>query len=288
MLLLFRSPLLRSIIQLHRWGLVMVYTLNLLEELAYLLIPAAAGMLINSFLSGKGWGLAAFSLAYLGWQGAATFRRILDTQVFTLVYTQVVERTVAHHKETKIDTSTINARIELLKSVVEFFEVDLPFLINSLLTMFGAAALLFFYNANLALICIIVIVPSLILNYFFGRKMALVTEKVNNAYEQQVEIIETHALPEIKTYLQQVRRLNIQKSNLEAINFGMIEVFVFIMIVVSLYIICHTPQLNYGSIVATYGYILRFAYSFDFIPHLTARLASIRDVIGRLEEVYEK
>jgi ABC-type bacteriocin/lantibiotic exporter with double-glycine peptidase domain len=285
--MLFRSPLIRSIIQLHSLRLTLVYALNLLEELAYLLIPAAAGMLINSFLSGKGWGLVAFSVAYLGWQGTATLRRILDTYIFSLIYTQVVERTVAHHKEAEIDTGTINARIELLKTVVEFFEVDLPFLVKSLLTMFGAAALLFFYNSKLALVCIIIIVPSLILNYFFGRKMVLVTEKVNNAYEQQVDIIETKPLPEVQTYLQQVRRLNIQKSNLEAINFGLIEIFVFVMIVVSLYIICHTPHLNYGAIVATYGYILRFAYSFDFIPHLTARLATIRDVIGRLEKVYE-
>jgi hypothetical protein len=58
------------------------------------------------------------------------------------------------------------------------------------------------------------------------------------------------------------------------------------MIVTSLYIITQTPNIKYGEIVATYGYILRFAYSFDFIPALTGKVALQKDVNERLENVY--
>jgi hypothetical protein len=45
--------------------------------------------------------------------------------------------------------------------------------------------------------------------------------------------------------------------------------------------------MNYGSIVAYYGIVLRFAYDFDFIPHLTTKLASIKDIMTRMNEAFE-
>jgi ABC-type bacteriocin/lantibiotic exporter with double-glycine peptidase domain len=278
--------MLAHIFHSNRWPLIFIYVLNIIEELSYLLIPASAGALINSFMTGKGWGLTAFVVNYLIWQGTATGRRIIDSIVFSKIYNVVVLKTIEHHKQEGIDVGSINARMELLKQVVAFFEGDLPYLINSIAMMFGAAFLLYFYNSKLMLVCIIIIVPSLILNYFFGKKMVQVTHLVNNAYEKQLEVITQEELSGIKSYLESVRSLNIRKSTLEAFNFGTLEIFVFIMIVSSLYIICQTPNINYGDIVATYGYILRFAYSFDFIPHLTERIATIRDIQKRLQEVY--
>ena len=116
--------------------------------------------------------------------------------------------------------------------------------------------------------------------------MVAVTKLVNDKYEEQLETIETKQVPDIQLYMNEVRLLNIKKSNLEAYNFGLLELFVFVMIMVSIYVICKTPNINYGDIVATYGYILRFAYSFDFIPHLTERLASMNDIQDRLEDVF--
>ena len=126
----------------------------------------------------------------------------------------------------------------------------------------------------------------MVINYFFGKKMVQITEKVNDEFEKQLEVIEKEDVPTITEYFQKVRRLNIKKSNTEAYNFGVLELFSFSMITVSIYVMCQTPNVSYGDIVATYGYILRFAYSFDFIPHLTERVATMHDIQERLEEVY--
>ena len=153
--------------------------------------------------------------------------------------------------------------------------------------MVGSAGLLYFYNPQLMFVCLFIIIPSMVINYFFGKKMIQITEKVNDEYEKQLDVIEKKDMINITAYFQKVRLLNIRKSNLEAYNFGILELFVFVMIVVSVYVICKTPHINYGDIVATYGYILRFAYSFDFIPHLTERLATMSDIQERLEDVYD-
>ncbi len=284
--MLIKAPLIKSIWANNRGGILFIYALNIVEEICYVLIPSAVGMLINTFIYGTGYGVFAFVLTYLGWQGVATFRKILDTKVFTKVYNQVSLQIIEHHKSENIEVGKINARIELLKQIVDFFEEDLPFLMNSLVSIFGAAILLYFYNSTLLFVCLVILIPSFIINYFFGKKMVKITEKVNDAYEKQVDIITHENLPKIKSYFEEVRRFNIQKSSLEAYNFGTIELFSFTMIITSIYVICKTPNMNYGDIVASYGIILRFAYGFDFIPHLTARMASIKDILMRLEDVY--
>jgi ABC-type bacteriocin/lantibiotic exporter with double-glycine peptidase domain len=284
--MLFKSKLFASIWQRNKASIGFIYFLNIIEEICYVLIPSAAGMLINTFIYGTGYGVWAFLGVYLGWQGIAILRKILDTITFTKVYNQVCLQTIEHHKEEGIEVSKINARIELLKQVVSFFEIDLPFMMNSMVSIMGSAILLYFYNPMLLIICLLIILPSLFINYFFGKKMIKVSAQVNDQYEKQIDVITHQNMDGIKRYFEEVRQFNIRKSSLEAYNFGILELFVFIMIMASVYVICKTPNVNYGDIVASYGIILRFAYGFDFIPHITSKVASMKDIQNRLEEVY--
>jgi ABC-type bacteriocin/lantibiotic exporter with double-glycine peptidase domain len=285
--MLFKSKLFSTIWQRNKASIGFIYFLNIVEEICYVLIPSAAGMLINTFIYGTGYGVWAFLGVYLGWQGIATLRKILDTITFTKVYNQVCLQTIEHHKEEGIEVSKINARIELLKQVVSFFEIDLPFMMNSVVSIIGSAILLYFYNPMLLIICLLIIFPSLFINYFFGKKMIKVSAQVNDQYEKQIDVITYQNMEGIKRYFEEVRQFNIRKSSLEAYNFGILELFVFTMIMASIYVICKTPNVNYGDIVASYGIILRFAYGFDFIPHITSKVASMKDIQNRLEEVYE-
>ena len=266
--------------------IILLYGLSIAEDVLYLLIPGAVGLLINTFLYGQGHGIVAFTGVYLGWQGIGVLRRIYDTKVYTHIYNQVCLQIIEHHKAEGIEISKINARIELLKQVVDFFENDIPYLVGSIVTMVGSAALLYVYNPQMMVVCLLILIPSMVINYFFGKKMVQITEKVNDEFEKQLEVIEKEDVPTITEYFQKVRGLNIKKSNTEAYNFGVLELFSFSMITVSIYVMCQTPNVSYGDIVATYGYILRFAYSFDFIPHLTERVATMHDIQERLEEVY--
>jgi ABC-type multidrug transport system fused ATPase/permease subunit len=284
--MLFKSTLFSNITSENKGSLVFVYCLNFFETLCYLFIPAGAGFCIDGFIEHRFWGVWAFAATYLGWQGIAVLRRIYDTKLFSKIYNDISIKTIEHHKIEGIDDGKINARIELLKEVVTFFEDDFPFMLNSFVEMFGSAILLYFYNPKILLVCFVIIVPSLIINWFYSKKMTKVTTEVNNEYEKQYDIIAEKKGKDLYDYFNLVRRLNIRKSNLEAYNSGILELFVFSMMIVSLYIVTQTPNIKYGEIVATYGYISRFAWSFDFIPHLTGRYALLKDINKRLEDVY--
>ncbi len=278
--------LLSTIWKKYRLKILSLYPLYIVQELCYLFIPGAVGMLIDSFITDKGWGVLAFSIAYIGWQGSCVWSKILDTNIYTVIYNDIVFQTIEDHKEKDIHSSKINARIELLKGVVYFFENDVPYLLNSLINMTGSALLLALYNIKLAVMCVSLLIPAIIINYIFAKKMLKSATKINNEYEKQVDIIEVKDMDIIKKYFHNIGIINIQKSNYEAYNVGFIQIFVFLMIIISIYIICKTPDFSYGTIVSTYGYILRFAYSFDYIPHLTERIIQMRDIQKRLTNIY--
>ncbi len=280
-----QSKLLTKIWIHHKWPIVFVYAINIGQEICHVLIPAAIGKLINTFVYDEGYGLWYYLAAYIGWQGLGVFRRICDTKIFTKIYNHITLDLIADHKAKNIEVSIINARVELLKQVVSFFENDLPFFINSIVMMLGASVMLFFYNPTLMLLCFVIIIPSLTINYFFSKRLTSITQDVNNEYEKQIDFINTKSQEELVSYFSLVRKLNIKRSNMQAYNFGAIELFVLTMIASSIYIVCNQENISYGEIVAIYGYILQFGYSFDFIPHLTERYASIKDIQTRLETI---
>jgi ABC-type multidrug transport system fused ATPase/permease subunit len=267
----------------NRNAIGFVYLLNIIEEVFFLLIPSAVGMLINTFIYGKSYGLLAFCITYIGWQGMATFRKIKDTEIFTDIFNQFTFRLLNSH--TKQETTKINARVEMMKQVVDFFQDDLPFVVNSLISIIGSSILLYFYNSKLIFVSVVILIPSLLINYFYSKKIILATESLNDKFEEQVDIIEKGSKDEQIRYFLTLRKLNIRKSSLEAYNFGLIEVFSFLMILISIYIICKTDKMEYGDIVASYGIILRFAYGFDFIPHITTKLATLKDITNRMNEM---
>ncbi|MFM2393039.1 MAG: hypothetical protein RLZZ546_1021 [Bacteroidota bacterium] len=276
------SPLLTQIWKENKGKVIVTNLLNFFENTCWLSIPATSGMMVNSFINKEGNGFYYFLLSYIGWHFIATVRRIYDTKVYTSIYNQISLQTILSHKEKSIDPGKINARIELLKQMVYFFENDLPFLLNSLVQMIGAALMLFVFDKKVMFVCFIVLIPSFIINYFFGKRMKAITVKVNNEYEKQYDKILEEDEIGLKKYFSNVRLLNINKSNQEAYNFVFLEAFVLIMIVSSLYLICQNPNLDYGKTLAIYGYITKFAYSFDFIPHITAKLALVKDIDERL------
>lgn len=148
--------------------------------------------------------------------------------------------------------------------------------------------MLYFYNYKLLFVSVIIILPSFVINFFYAKKITTITEEINNEYEKQIDVIENENPTKQITYFDSLRKLNIKKSSLEAYNFGALEIFVFLMILISIYIVCKTENLNYGSIVASYGIILRLAYGFDFIPYITAKLATLKDISIRLSEAFKE
>lgn len=269
----------------HKRPILLVYLLNICEELAYLFLPISVGAMIDSFFYNKGNGLWYFLACYLAWQGMAVLRKIMDTIIFTSMFSDVSLKVLKNHQYKNIDNSKTTAHLDLMKKVVKFFEEEVPFIVKSLVSIIGTCILLFTYNYKLLLVALLILIPSLFINWYFANQLQKATEQVHDQYEQQVSMIASKDLKVQQQYFIDLRKKYIRRSNLEAFNFGLIELFVLGMITFSVYILCKTEGMGYGSIVASYGLVLRLAYGFDFIPALTTKWAELKDIAHRLSEI---
>ncbi len=278
----YRFNILSLIWNENKYELNIILFINIIEEIFYLFIPSSVGLLIDYFVYGKGLGIYLFIFNYLGWQSISVYKKIYDTKIFSKIYNDLVLKIIEKRQKNKVSITKINARVELLKQIIDFFEIDFPFFVKSLIAIFGSLILLYMYNSKLLLVSIIIVIPSLLINFFYAKKIEIATHICNNQFEQQLEILENGDKTAQQVYFQELREYNIRKSTLEALNFGFLEIFVLLMILMSLFILCKTENLNYGSIIASYGIVLRLAYSFDFIPHLTTKIATLKDITNRI------
>ena len=99
-------------------------TLVVLEAAAWTLFPLAIGRAIDAVLRDSHRGL--YELAGLGIvaMAIATARRLVDSRAYARIYARLGEDMV--HREPGCSTSTLTARLGMLREIVEFFENSLP------------------------------------------------------------------------------------------------------------------------------------------------------------------
>lgn len=79
-------------------------------------------------------------------------RRLYDTRVYSGIYVDISTETA--QSDTASNTSTVNARITMLRELVEFLENDMPELINSLIALVGTVIILYALDMHIFLACL--------------------------------------------------------------------------------------------------------------------------------------
>lgn len=270
---------LTKIFRNHKRELGLVYALSLIADLIYLALPALSASMLDSLQNNSLIGASSFIAAYFIWTIISSLRKYLDTAIFTKIYNRIAYKTI---QPTNLPTDILDARLGLLNDIIVFFEYDIPTIIYSFITIVGISITLFCYSPILASACFMVIIPALASNFLIMPKLQRVTAKINNAYEKQHSILAGMNKKQIHAHFDNLRIRNIQKSTLEVINFGIMELFIPCMVAVCVYISI-VQNLGIVNTVAITSYAWRLAYSFDIIPYLSKRIVAINDVQRRFE-----
>jgi ABC-type multidrug transport system fused ATPase/permease subunit len=134
-------------------------------------------------------------------------------------------------------------------------------------------------------ICFAILLPVMLVSYFYGRKMRTLTRSKNDELEKQVGIISGGNKEAIQSHYNALRKWQVKISDKEAFNFGMIEIMVLLVIGASLLISTNlfgTTMLA-GNLIGMYNYILKFVSGLDTIPYTVQRIASLTDITRRIE-----
>ncbi len=276
---------LKQIVLIHKYRLILTYTLFTIEMIGLLLRPYFLGKAIDGLLEGNYKGLIYLAATHFVWLIAGTIRHMYDTRTYTAIYTSVVTQLLARKYKTE-EVSKLSAHSTLAREFIDFLEFDLNYVVEAAYNILGSLIILFFYDKKVVGICLLVLIPVSIVSYFYGKKMRKLNQLKNDELEQQVTIIETQNTADIKKHYTQLRKLQIKISDKEAFNFGIMELLVLVVLIGSLLVTTHfswEEGFLAGDIIGIYNYVLKFVTGLDTIPYTVQRLSALKDISQRLE-----
>jgi len=268
----------------HKWQLLLTYVLFSIEMLALLMQPYYLGKAIDDLIIGKYKGLYELIGIYLLWIIVGTIRHRVDTRTYTGIYTSLVGRLLGKKYENK-DVSKLSAHSNLAREFIDFLEYDLVYVVEALYNIIGSLIMLCFYDIKVVSICIIALIPVSIISYFYGKKVQYLTQKRNDELESQVDIIGSGNNIAINKHYSKLRIWQIKISDQEALNFGVMGLFVIIIVAISLYITTRTNSnlINASSLIGIFMYVKRYGDGLDTIPYTLQRLTNLTDIANRMQ-----
>jgi ABC-type multidrug transport system fused ATPase/permease subunit len=276
-----RTPL-RTIFWSYRGRILVTYAVTILENLFELLYPSVTGLAVNDLLKHHFGGLALLLGVWLVHTVTGVFRQTYDTRVFASIYTDLATRTVAEQDKMEVSTSQIVARSSLSREFVTFFERDIPATVNSLFGLLGALVLLLFYDVWSAVLCLLLLVPLAILNRGYSKGTLALNRRLNNQLEREVSVLTRRSPARVLGHYRLLARWRIRLSNLEAFNWGTMELFNIGLAAAVIARIASLPNIQPGTVYAMLAYLWNYIASLNHVPALVQQLSRLKDIARRM------
>lgn len=270
-----------SIFKRYKWRISCTMFLVLIEAIAFLLLPLVIGfaiddLLINSYSGLRKLAIVGFSIIIFG-----SLRRIYDTRIYAGIYTDLTSETA--EKDKKSDTSTLNARMTMLKELTEFFENHFPQLINSLIGLFGTVIILYALDFEIFLGCLVVLVLMFIVFSLTQNRTTYLNHHYNNALEKQVIALDSRSNQSIRGFMTGLMRWKIKLSDLETLIFGVIWVGMVSLIVFSVTEAVGDGSLKAGAVMSIVMYVFQFAEGTGMLPLYYQQFLRLQEISERLK-----
>jgi hypothetical protein len=267
-----------AIFRANAGSISLTYALFVAESVLLVFQPFVLGLAIDGLLKGAYLPLGWFALQHLAHLLIGVARRAYDTRMFGRIHADLVTRIVLEQRGRNVEVTRLVARSGLSREFVEFFENQVPVVIETVFLMIGGLAILATYDRGLVGLCIALIVPASILNAFYARRTFGQSARLHDALEREVEVIERGQPAEIRAHYESVVRCQIELSDSEARNFGVMELFVLGLVVGSLAIACGGVAATPGEIQAVLRYVWMFVNGLDRLPYLIQQTSRLFDV----------
>jgi hypothetical protein len=259
----------------------LLFSINTLLTLTY---PKVLGNTIDHLMNKEYLYIWYLVFIFLAMMLFGYISRVYDVKVFSTIYKNFASNEVNKQLEKGIESSKINGRLNMLNSIVHFFEYDM---INVLGTVFGVLGSLYFLSlVSIKIVYLLILTGSIIiaLSYFFSPKFAYLTKLNNDLSEQQSDIIISRKITLIDNFLLKSQKISISQSKLYSKYNVTIQSIVYFSVTTLLTYYVMFNKVTIGSVFSTYRYMFDFCNSLIGVPFIVTSYLQIKDVINRLEE----
>lgn len=276
---------LSSIFKRFKWKISITFSLLVLENIFKVLQPLVLGIAINDLINQKNDGLWIFCILY----GVSFFigliRRYYDTRAYTSIYTVVASEIADIQNQKDVSVSTIAARSSLIKELVDFFEYDITQAFTSLISVVGALIMLALFDWWLFAACMLTILIIFSIYTLSNKKIYNFNIGLNDELEHRITILEKREQNGIVRHFKNISKWMVKMSDLETLNFGIIEVVLFVLAIFALYISASAIDATAGSIFSIITYILEFSNGIFMLPIVFQQLIRLQEISTRLKSI---
>ena len=170
----------------------------------------------------------------------------------------------------------------MAREYVDFFERYVPMMTRSAYAVVGGLVMLTWYDWTLAPFCLALVVPAVLLNAAYGRKTFELSRSLHDCLENEVTIIQRGKSKEVRKHFDGIARWRVKLSDVSAINFCLMELFVLGVMVAALIRYCGHASVQPGDIFAVFRYVMMFVIGMDMVPQLVQQVSRMRDIGFRM------
>ena len=276
----------RSVIETirpFRWRIAVTYALTVSEDLLALSYPWATGIAINGLLAHDYRMIAPVMIAWLLHTAIGCVRQLYDTRLYTKIYNAIVIDTVLRQRQSGVEPTKVAARSAMSREFVTFFEKDMPVVLNTLVSIVGSAAILFYYDLVIGVVAASQFIPVAILNRSYMRRSLMLNEALNNQLEHEVRVIEAAQEGAVTRHFAEVRAWRVKLSDADAFNWTAIEALSILVFLLVLLRVAYMPNADVGAIFAIFVYVWHVMEKLDMMPTIVQQLMRLKDIRRRIE-----
>ncbi len=275
----------KSIFLQFKWKISFTFLLLLLENASKVLQPFVLGLAINDLIAGENRGLWMFCALYLISFIIGTVRRYYDTRAYTSIYTEVASNIAQIQNDKNVPISNIAARSALVKELVDFFEHDITQGFTSLIGVIGALVMLAIFDVWIFMGCLLTIILIIIIYSLSNHKIYDFNLKLNDELEHRIDVLESRQSSSIFNHFKNISKWMVKLSDIETVNFGIIEILLFTLAIFTLYLSASAVDATAGGIFSALTYVLEFSEGVFMLPILFQQVIRLKEISSRLRNI---
>jgi len=275
----------KSIFQNFKGEIMLTFLLLIMENVAKVLQPLVLGIAINDLINGSNDGLWLFCVLYGIGFVIGTLRRYYDTRAYTSIYTNVASDIAKIQNDKGIEVSAIAARSALVKELVDFFEHDVTQAFTSAISVVGALVMLALFDWWIFGGCLVAIIIIVLIYTFSTKRIYGYNIGLNDELEHRINVLEAREQTGIYNHFKKIAKWLVRMSDLETVNFSIIEAVLFVLAIYALYTSASAVNATAGEIFSVLTYVLEFSGGVFMLPIIFQQVIRLREISSRLKTI---
>lgn len=279
--MLLDSPLTIAALLKTFWRPIsLTWLLTLCETALMALIPLLIGFAIDGLLESNTKPLFELSMVMTALIVVSVIRRIYDTRAYGTIKVQLCEAINA--RSGGMPVSTLNARLDMGRELVDFLEIEVPELMNSLVQLVISVIVLFSFHAGLSGSAMAAGSLTIFIYLLFHKRFFNLNAGLNHQKEQQVVTLETRRPEKLLSHLMRMRRAEVKISDTESYVYGAIFLVLMGFIVFNLWFSVGNLETSAGTIFSIVSYSWEFVESCIVLPMTLQSWSRLSEIVHRI------